>query len=509
MLAALSLGACSAPHQPRWPADNRLVVALESAPSHLDPRLGTDQAADRLYNLLYAGLFRKAPDGALEPDLAERYEVLDGGRRYRFHLRPGVRFHDGRSLCAADVAWTLGSILEDRVSSPKKGVLHAVERVVVIDPQTVDLLLHAPFGSLLVELTESLGIVPAGTTPEQSSRSPLGCGPFRLLRQAPDRYELAAFDGYHRGRPHLDRVIVRVVPDATVRALELLKGSVQLVVNDLPPDLVPMFRANPAFQVSENPGANYSYVGINLEDPALADRRVRRALALAIDRQRLVATLWRGLGTVTETMLPPGLWARHDALAPLPHDPAAASALLEEAGFRDPDGPGPLPRLRLSLKTSTSEIAVLQAQVLQQMVAQAGIELDVRSFEFATFYDDVRRGAFQLFTLVRTGIIDPNIYSFVLHSASLPPRGQNRGRYRNPQLDRLLDTAAGLSDQDARRPLYLAAQELIAEDLPYISLFTRSNVAVMARPLSGYRNYLGGDLTSLAEMRWRAAGESP
>ncbi len=500
---ALLLSACGPHRQPEWPVDNRLVIALESAPANLDPRLGTDQSSDRAFDLLHAGLVERDEQGDLVPSLAESWEVLDEGLRYRFHLRPGVVFHDGRPLTAADVAWTLGSVLDGSVASPKASALQVVERVQAVDAATVDLVLARPFGSLLAELTQALGIVPAGTTPAQMNRAPVGAGPFRLVGRGPESLALAAFDGYFRGRPALDRVELKVVPDATVRALELMKGSVQLVINDLPPDLVPRFRASPAFQVVESPGANYAYLGFNLEDPVTSDPRVRRALALSLDRQLLVDTLWRGLGVTTETMLPPGLWARHEALPAIPHDPALAAALLEEAGYHDPDGDGPAPRLELSYKTSNSEMAVLQAQVLQAMAAEAGIRLDIRSYEFATFYDDVRRGNFQLFSLVRTGVTDPNIYRFVLHSASVPPAGQNRGRYKNPELDRLIDLAAGLTDREARRPLYLEAQEIVARDLPYVSLFLRQTVAVAAAPLTGYRNYLGGELTSVRDVSWR------
>lgn len=479
------------------------MVALESPPSHLDPRLGTDQSATRAFDLLLNGLVTKDTRGNLLPDLARSWEILDGGRRYRFHLRPGVRFHDGRTLDADDVVWTFGSLLDGTVLSPKRAALAPLERVVAVDGETVDFLLAEPFGSFLVELTSSLGIVPRGMTPEAMNARPVGTGPFRLMERTPDRLVLAAFASHFRGRPHLDRVILRVVPDATVRALELLKGSVQLVVNDLAPDLLPRFRRHPAYRVVEDPGANYAYLGLNLRDPALADVRVRRALALAIDRQRLVGTLWRGLGTVTDTLLPEGLWAHHDALPPLPHDPAAARRLLDAAGYPDPDGPGPRPRLELTYKTSTSETALLQAQVIQQMAAEVGIALEIRSYEFATFYADVQRGRFQIFSLVRTAVIDPNIYRFILHSANTPPRGQNRGFYANPAFDRAIDRAARLTDPAARRPLYLEAQEILARDLPYISLFTKRNVAVMPAELEGYRNYLGGDLLSLRHVRWR------
>ncbi|MGH2626551.1 MAG: ABC transporter substrate-binding protein, partial [Anaerolineales bacterium] len=246
-----------------------------------------------------------------------------------------------------------------------------------------------------------------------------------------------------------------------------------------------------------------SYLGLNLTDPILRDVRVRRALALAIDRERLVDDLWRGLGRVTETMVPHAHWAHHGGLVPIPYDPAAARRLLDAAGHRDPDGDGPRPRFRLTYKTSTNEPYVLQGQAIQAMLAEVGIDLRVRSYEFATFYEDVRKGNFQVFALLRLGVLDPYVYRLVLHSASLPPAGQNRGRYVNPRFDSLIDQGARLTDPAARRPYYLAAQEILARDLPYISLYIRTNVAVMPRELHGYRSYLNGEFLFLKDVWWR------
>ncbi len=488
--------------EPQWPADERVVVALANAPINLDPRAGTDQSSGKVCQLVFDGLVNKDEKGDLVPSLAESWEVLDLGQRYRFHLRQGVRFHDGRPFGAADVAWTLGSIIDGTVATAKRAAFAAVERVEVVDPATVDLVLREPFGALLVELTPEQGILPAGTTAEEANRHPIGTGPFRFVGKTPETVTLAAHASYWGGAPALDVVVLKEVPDATVRALELLHGSVQLVINDLAPDVVPLFRKNPRFQVVEDPGANYSYLGLNLEDPLLRDPRVRRALALSIDRQRLVDSLWHGLGIVTETVLPPGMWARHDGLELLPHDPAQAARLLEEAGFPDPDGPGPAPRIALTYKTSNNEPYLLQAQVIQAMAKDAGIAITVRAYEFATFYADVRRGNFQIFSLLRTGIVDPNIYRLIFHSQALPPNGQNRGRYKNLELDRLIDLGARLFEPAERRPVYLEVQEIVARDLPYVSLYTRINYAVVAGPLEGYVNYPSAELYSLAKMRW-------
>jgi peptide/nickel transport system substrate-binding protein len=400
------------------------------------------------------------------------------------------------------VEWTFQSLLDGTVPSPKRGAFKQLVRVEAVDSATVDFVMHEPFGALLVNLTSFLGIVPAGLAPDDFNRDPVGTGPFRLVERQPDKLVFEAFDDYWQGRPNLDRLVLRVVPDATVRALELEKGSVQLVVGDLSPDVLGRFRDNPAFRVVTDPGSKYTYLGLNLEDPVLSDVRVRRAIALAIDRQRLVDSLWQGLGVVTETVLPPGHWARHEELEPLPHDPAAAQRLLDEAGYPDPDGDGPQARIDLTYKTSTDETALLQAQILQAMLAEAGIALEIRSYEFATFYNDIKKGSFQVFSLTWTGVVDPDIYSLILHSKSIPPDGANRGRYRNAEFDRLVDQGAALAELDQRRPFYLEAQEILARDLPYISLFIKANFAVMPIQLEGYENYPSGEFFSLRRVWW-------
>ena len=508
-LLCAAAGGCRPADAPLRPADGSLVVALESAPIHFDPRLATDQASARVFELTMNGLVTQDGSGGWLPDLAERWEVLDGGRRWRFHLRSGVRFHDGSPLDADDVVWTYGSLLDGTVVSAKRGAFAKVARVVAVDDATVDFETVEPFGALLGNLNSYVAVVPAGRTPDLQNRSPVGTGPFRVVARTPDTVELAAFEGHWAGRPRLDRVVLREVPDSTVRALELRKGSVQLVVNALPPDVVPLFEQDPRFRVERAAGSNFVYLGLNLEDERLADPRVRRALALSLDRPRLVATLWRGLGAVTETMLPAGHWARHEELAPLPHDPAAARRLLDAAGYPDPDGPGgPRPRLTLTYKTSTDETSLLQAQILRAMAAEAGIALEIRSHEFATFFQDVQRGAFQVFSLTRTGIEDPDLYALIFHSRNVPPAGANRGRYRNPALDRLLDRGGSLVDPRERRPVYREVQEIVAADLPLIPLFTRVNVAVLPADLAGFRHYPAGELLSLRSVRWRAPGET-
>ena len=486
--------------------DNQLVIALESAPIHLDPRLGSDQASGRAYELMLSGLVTKDVDGNYVPELAESWELLDQGRRYRFHLRSGVRFHDGREFTAKDVAWTFNSMIEGVVVSPKRGGFPQLERVEVVNDSTVDFLLSKPSGAFLSNVTCFVGTVPEGTLPEEFNRNPIGTGPYRLVERRPDRLAFEAFQGYWGKQPTITRVVLREVPDATVRALEMRKGSVQLIINGLSYDVVNQFVKDPKYHVQIDPGSSYQYLAFNLEDPVLRNRDVRRAIAQSIDRATILETLYRGLGILTETAMRPGHWAWNGNLPAIPYDPAEAERLLDRAGFPDPDGDGPANRFSLVYKTSTDETAVLQAQIIQSMLAQVGIGVQIRSFEFATFYSDVKRGNFQMFSLAWSGIDDPDIYGLILHSERIPPAGANRGHYKNSAFDRLIDLGASFSEPELRRPHYLSAQEILLEDLPYVSLLLKANVAIMPCELEGYRNYPSGELYGVPDISW---GDGP
>ena len=215
-------------------------------------------------------------------------------------------------------------------------------------------------------------VVPKGAGPELRDH-PVGTGPYKFVSFAVDDHvELTAFPDYFRGAPANDGVVLKVVPDEIMRALELRKGTVDMVVNDLSPDVVHQLAEEKSVTIAESPGTDYAYVGINMRDPVLKDRRVRHALGYAIDRQAIVDHLRRGLARPAIGILPPASWAFDDGVFQFTHDPAKARALLDEAGYRDPDGDGPEPRLRLSLKVSTNEFIRLQAAVIQQDLKQVG-----------------------------------------------------------------------------------------------------------------------------------------
>lgn len=484
------LGGCVAP-----PADNRVItLAVLSSPNSLDPRVGSDETSQRIHALIYDSLLALDDQLRVVGGLASSWEQTDP-LTYLVHLRQGVTFHDGHELTADDVVFTFNCFIDPNFVSPRKGAYRSLKAVEAVDSYTVRFVLKEPFGSFPINLV--MPVVPKGAGPELRDH-PIGTGPYTFVSLAvDDRVELAAFPQYFRGTAANDGVVLKVVPDEIMRALELRKGTIDMVVNDLSPDVIHQLEAEQSVRIAESPGTDYAYVGLNMRDPALKDKRLRHALGYAIDRQAIVDHLRRGLARPAVGILPPASWAFDDQVFQFSYDPAKARALLDEAGYRDPDGDGPEPRLRLSLKVSTNEFIRLQAAVIQQDLKRVGIDLDVRSYEFATMYADVLKGNFQLFTLQWVGVSDPDMLRRVFHSRQMPPNGFNRGYYENPEVDRLIEAAMAAGTDDERRRLYSQAQRVIAEDAPYISLWYKTNVAVSRRQVEGVKLTPSADFTFL------------
>jgi len=266
----------------------------------------------------------------------------------------------------------------------------------------------------------------------------------------------------------------------------------------------------PALQKVQSAGTDYQYIGLNLRDPLLRDVRVRQALAYAIDYQTIIEYLRRGLAYPAVGMMPPVAWAFEPDVFRFTHDPDQARRLLDEAGYPDPDGDGPRTRFTLSLKVSNIEFNRLQSAVIQQNFRAVGVGLDVRMYEFATLYADVLKGSFQLYTLQWTGgyAADPDILRRAFHSQQIPPSGFNRGYFSNPRVDELLDRASAATDEPQRRSLYGEVQKILATEVPYISLWDKTNYAVAQRTLSGIHLRPAADLLFLKDVA-RTAPDHP
>ena len=502
--AALAVASCvvTGCASPARTVDAPIQVSLSSGPNNLDPRIGTDDASARVHQLLFDGLVDLDEQLRVRPRLALAIAHPDP-LTYVVPLRRGVRFHDGHELTSADVVYTFRSMLAPSFVSPRKGGYRELASVDATDRYTVTFHLTEPLASFPINLTQP--IVPDGASATLREH-PIGTGPYRFISATTDdRITLEANPAYFDGSPRNSGLVLRIIPDDVMRGLELRKGSLDLVINDLAPDIVQGLRTSPRLQVVEAPGVDYQYLGINLRDPALADRRVRQALAFAVDRDAIVAYLRRGLAVRADQMLPALSWAALEHPPSFPHDPARAVALLESAGYSDPDGSGPAPRLRLTLKMSNAEFNRLQGAVLQQQLAEVGIALDVRLSEFATLYADVLAGNFQLFTLqwAAGALADPDILRRVFHSRQAPPAGFNRGHYVSAAVDASLDRASATEDPVRRYEAYAEAQRLIAEDVPYVSLWHKRNVVVGQATLSGLHLHPLGDYSTLRDVARR------
>jgi peptide/nickel transport system substrate-binding protein len=473
-----------------------LTFLIESNPANLDPRFSTDSQSQKIDGLLFSSLLERDDQMNFQGDLAESWSASDP-LTYIFHLRPGVHFHDGRALTSADVKYTFDSILNPATHSPKRGAFRMVASIETPDAATVVFHLTEPYASFLWNLARpAVGIIPRQAGSDFSLHS-IGSGPFRFVSQSQDEEVIVERNpDYFRGAPQIARIRFRVVPDAVVRALELRKGSADLEMSSLSPDLIPVLARQPAMAVTQRPGTNFGYLGFNLEDPVLAKREVRQALAFATDREALIRYLLHGEARIASGILPPNHWAYEPNVTQYALDPAHAEKILDAAGFpRKQNGT----RFHLTLKTSTEEQARLLGAVLQEQWRRVGVDLELRPLELATLLSDAARGNFQLTYSRWVGANnDPDVFEFVFSSKRFPPDGANRGHYRNPRIDALVDQIRTETDREKRKALCSEVQKILADDLPYLPLWFTDVVSVHRRSLGELQLSPTGDYDFLS-----------
>ena len=464
---------------------------MDSAPTNLDPRIGADAYSAHVDGLMFSSLVARDAHFNVIPDLAQSWDIPNP-LTYIFHLRSGVKFHDGRPLTSADVKYTFDTILFGALKTPKRGSFKMVTSVEAPDDATVIFHLSEPYASLLTTIVSpAIGIVPRGSGAEMAQH-PIGTGPYRFVSAATDEeIVLERNENYFARAPKIERLRMRIVPDPIVRALELRKGSADATINSLTPDTVVTLAKEHGLAAVEEPGASVAYLSFNFDDPILAKREVRQALAYATDRSTIIKYLLRGQARLAQSLLPPNHWAFDADVQQYDFDPARAEKMLDAAGYpRAKDGV----RLRLTLKTSTDEFARLTSEAIADQWKRVGVMLELRPLEFATFYADITRGSFQMYTLRWVGgNNDPDLFESVFSSRKMPPLGWNRGHYRNAQLDVLLDESRVEMDQGKRKEILAQVQEIVALDEPYINLWYVDNVCVHRDRLEGISLSPGGD----------------
>jgi peptide/nickel transport system substrate-binding protein len=304
LCVALLGSACS----PSLPPDPQIItIAVRSGPTTLDPRQGNDESSQRVSQLVFNSLVEWGDDLRVHPALAERLENPDP-RTWVAHLRRGIRFHDGHELTSRDVVYTFSAFVDPSFISPLKGGYKLLRGVTALDDYTVQFTLAEPFAAFPIQLVLP-PIVPADAG-DRMRTFPVGTGPYRFVRyDTDDKIVLSAFEGFWNGRPRNAGIVVKVIPDDTMRGLDLRKGATDLVINDLPTDIVHQLSQDGEFHVEPSPGLDLSYIGFNMRDPILADRRVRHAIGYAINREAIIKYMRRGLARPASGLLPDQAWA--------------------------------------------------------------------------------------------------------------------------------------------------------------------------------------------------------
>lgn len=492
--------ASSGPPRPAY--GDTFVEASIANISSLIPNITADQASHAVGDLLYNGLVTLDRDLRPVGELAESWEFSADCLTLTFRLREDVRWHDGRPFTAADVVFTYEAMIDPRTPSPYKTDFASVTRVEALGSHAVQVTYREPHARALLSWGQKIlprhllePWVRDGKIREapQNWSDPIGTGPYRFQElRSGEKIVVVANPDYFAGRPHLSRVVYRIIPSQATIFLELKALGVDAA------SLTAMQFARqtdyPAFAKAYNkfqyPGSGYTYLGFNLRDPRFADRRVRHAIAHAINKRDLLEGVVMGLGREATGPFRPGTWADNPHVASYPYDPARARQLLAEAGWRERNAQGLLVRdgqpFRFELLTNQgNDERKRVAEIIQAALRDLGIAVDIRILEWAAFLKEhVRKRRFDAIILGWGTSPDPDQY-VIWHSSQTGPDDLNTISYANREVDRLLERGRASCKQEERQPVYHRLHQLLAEDQPIIFLYWRDALPVVSSRVHG------------------------
>jgi peptide/nickel transport system substrate-binding protein len=486
---------------------NSFVIALGDNIRTIDP-IGSpsvDAASERVRTLIFNSLVKKNEKFDYVGELASDVKRSDDGMTYTFTLHDGVTFHDGRAMSSADVKYTLDLVFTSNFA--KSASFYDTDRhsyiksVEAPDAHTVVVTLTKPWIGLLSNLVP-VAIIPKDSYESQKTH-PLGTGPFKFVSydNAQQVVDLNRFPQYWEGAPKLETVRVRVISDMNALQAELQAGRVDIapMPTSLSPDAVKRLEQDPNLQVKTFPGSNVALLTINTSAPPLDNVKVRQAIAYAIDRDAMIKSLLQGLAKIAHSIIPEESWAYTPGQT-YSYDPARAKKLLDEAGFADPDGDGPRMRFDKPLiyKLSGSSISGRQyAGVIQNYLKEVGIPVEIQTPEQNTFFDELKRGNFQIaYSQWVGGNQDPIFYKDLFATSEIPTEtrpSRNRSRYSNKELDALLDEAVNTFDRQKGVELYKKIQDIVSRDEPVYPLWYQSNVVIAKKTVQNIQVNASGD----------------
>ena len=486
------------------------VIALGDNIRTIDPigSPSTDAASERVSTLIFNKLVKKNEQFDYVGELASDIKRSDDGLTFTFTLRDGVKFHDGRAFSSADAKYTLDLLLSSTFAKSasffegtgenKQSYIKSVDAP---DPKTLVVSLVKPWVGLLSNLV-AIPIIAKDSYESQKTR-PMGTGPFKFVNYDNSQQvcDLEAFQEYWEGAPKLQLVRVRVIADMNAMQAELQAGRVDIapMPTSLSPDAVKRLEQDPNLQVKVFNGSNVVLLTINTTAPPLDNVKVRQAIAHGIDRQTMINTLLMGFAKVAHSIIPEESWAYSPGQT-YSYDPAAAKRLLDEAGFRDPDGDGPRMRFDKPIRYGVSGSSVAgrnYAVVVQNQLKDVGVPIEIQTFEGTTLFDEMRRGNFHIgYSQWVGGNQDPIFYKDLFATSEIPTQtkiSRNRSRYSNPELDKLVEEAVNTFDRVRARELYKQIQDIVSRDLPVFTWWYQSNIVIARKNVGNIQVNASGD----------------
>ncbi|MDI3340525.1 MAG: ABC transporter substrate-binding protein [Sphaerobacter sp.] len=457
-----------------------ITVALNSDLTTMDPHKSTAAVDRQVYQLIYDKLVDIDAQLNIVPYLAERWEIADDGKQYTFTLVSGVTFHDGEPLNAAAVKANFDRMLDPATASPRRSEVAQVTEVQAPDDTTVVLVLSQPYAPLLATLSDRAGMIISPKAIQEKgddlAREPVGSGAFVFVEWVKDDHlTVKRNENYwQEGLPYLDQVTYKPVTDATVRLTSLRTNEVQMVDAISAKD-VEATKNDPSLVYSEVAGLAFQYISLNSSKPPFDKKELRQAVAWTIDREAIINAIFFGIGHPAQTPIPPSSWAYDESVQVYHQDYDKAKELLAAGGA--PDG------FEFTMLVTNTPDAIQLAEAYRAQMAAVGINAKLELLEFGTLLDRNDAGDFQAVSLQWSGRPDPdgNIYNYFITDGGL-----NRGKYSNPEVDRLLEQTRAVADPAERKKLYAEVCRLIAEDAPMIFIRFPAEIKVWQPVIQGF-----------------------
>jgi len=495
LLAAL-FGVYSCTREPEIKNPQSITVGFLADARNLLPLFASDSASGDISGLIFNGLVKYDKNIKLVGDLAKSWEIRKNGLEIIFHLREGVKWHDGVEFTSDDVVFTYKTITNPNVPTPYSSIYGPVKKIEALDRYTIKVEYSEPFAPALESW--AMGIIPKhilegkDLTKEEFSRHPIGTGPYRLKEWVTgQKIVLEAYEGYFEGQPGIKRYIARIIPDTATMFLELKFGGLDFM-NLTPPQY--KLQADKGvfkryFQRFQYPAFGFTYLGYNLLDPKFSDRRVRRALTHAINKEEIIKGVLLGYGRPATGPFPPESWAYNPKAIGPEYDPEKARQLLKEAGWvPGPDGILTKDGQRFSFTVLTNQgntVRLMAAQIIKEQLKKVGVEMNIKVLEWqALLHEFIDKKRFEAIILGWQLSRDPDIYD-IWHSSKTKEGEFNFISYKNDEVDRLLIEGRREFDLEKRKNIYQRVHALLAEDQPYTFLFVPDSLSVLHKRFKG------------------------